>query len=847
MIRSLLKAGTSRNDESCNFRLIVFKTQWMNKLLFFVLACIGVLICSSCQSSSTKLPRSCPRGQPITSAKAFSSTEVIVLFACQLEENSAADLENYTIIDYSTTPPTTLAIEEAIVYDGEVDLVTAPQTALTTYTLQIDGVQDLDANILQGSANFVGVGQNKTADVTLQVDDRYNANLSSVGVLISVNPATGVFVHNSEFLALTDPDEIHVFENTIKVAVDPVRTIDTNDDRLGSQYMAYSVRAVDDENRPLSELVLFEVTTEEPQVVKIPLLSVPQPPQPEGMATITFKVDDRPAQALSSPSLRGSFDADGQFDANFPSIIELNDDNEDNIWEGTAKVRIDPNRMLDGTTNLTKPYSVYLVEGEIPYTARSADFVAPNEKAVSVNLLLGNNDKVPVTFRVDVSTAWLRPDGSQKGVYAGEALVLTGEFGVAEDAFGQNAADAFSGGENVVLQMVERKDLPGLWERTIFLPKNRPCSWKVVRCPKNKGCAQLNKMVVSSGRAFPTVMKNLVTELCDVGKTTGWSDPNCKGPRVIDPRHLEKVDTGVSGVLDYSGKNTLVFQGTGNGLKDQKDLENTPNATIMFKQEIPDLVVDVKDKSLLTPVYVIGAWRDVNLDGSPADIVASGQVIDLSKTDYDSGMAGGAPPNYDLPAGPKTQTIKMDGVLEKNAKLISGGTNEKLALYMMSSGNLLYLATSHAYDGYDRFLFISAEPPGALRPAPWAKEGQIAFGGKTLYMAAENDNGFCGWFELGVTGQDDKLLESSTDNERNVDLNIAKPLHGAGVLEGLINLSTLFGNQPSVLYISVAAYENNNQGELKSSVQTPPSKNGNSDIEENEILKIALPSFQVLP
>ena len=77
---------------------------------------------------------------------------------------------------------------------------------------------------------------------------------------------------------------------------------------------------------------------------------------------------------------------------------------------------------------------------------------------------------------------------------------LTGEFSLAEDAFGRNAADAFSGGDNPTLEMKERTDAPGVWEKTIFLPKNRPFGWKVVRCPKTVGFGNQSQGLGKRGR-----------------------------------------------------------------------------------------------------------------------------------------------------------------------------------------------------------------------------------------------------------------------------------------------------------------------------------------------------------
>ena len=798
------------------------------------------------------LPNSCPRGKPVSSVKALSSTEVEVTFACQLGAG-ASDPDNYRIVDYTTlegkpAANPTVAVRDAEEADGTVTLTTGEQTALTNYTLTISDVRDAAGNEHSASANFSGLGKTNSAVVTLTVDDRYNTNLKEVWLLASIDPVTGRFTHKTHRIALTDPDKDHVFTAKLNVARDLARTKDTKDDRYGTQFMAYSVRAVDAQNRSLSKLVLFEVKDTKAKTVTVPLLTVPDKPPVEGRVTVTFKVDDRQARALNKPSLKGSFDKDGKFDATFPTVLSLSDKDGDNVWEATVDVWINPNRTLKGATADTKPYSVYLVESGNSYTNRSADFVVPEEKAKSVSILVGSTEKVPVIFRVDVSRAWLDVDGINKGVWPGEAVFLTGEFGGAEDAFGQNATDAFSGGENVVLQMVERQDRKGVWERTIFLPKTtteRPYGWKVVRCPKDKGCTQLNKMVSSSGKAFPTVMKNLTTEMCDAGRKT-WTDKNCKSPKIIDPRNLTKVVTG-AGTLNYSS--AKVWAGTGAGLKDQKDPAGTPRATLMFKQEIPDLVVNVKDKAVESPVYVIGSWRDVNITGSPADIISGGTVVDLDKTDYDAGFTGGTPPSYKLPPAPKPSPFSMDGKVDSSATLVAGGTkgNGGMSIYVGISGDHLYLATDDAGEGSDNFIFLSATKPGVMRAAPWGKAGKVAFGGKTLFIADENDNTYAGWFELGGAGAGkDKELEAM-GSDKSAALDVFAPINNGGFVEGTVDLKAIFGKVPTVVYLAAAPWVNVDKGKLYQAAQTPKTSNGDGNIDAAEILKVSIPSLKVLP
>jgi len=807
---------------------------------------VSLLLVAACGSD---LSGSCPQGRPILSARAATPTSVEITFACEVDSGSAEDTAHYRLEDVTGTLPAPLAVNAAAVTAPDrVQLSTAKQTGLRTYTLLLNGVKDGAGEALTASVNFVGLGQGGGAEVTFQVDDRYNENLKVLWLDISVDPLTGVFSHFSNRVALSDPQGTHIFSAKLKVAADPARTADTKDDRLGSQYMAYSVRAVESNGRALSKLVLFEVLDDKPLTVKVPLLSVPDKPPVEGRVQVTFKVDDRPARALSKPSLKASINTLGKFDASFPTTVALSDKDGDHIWEGIAQVWIDPSRVKSGTTASTQPYSVSLVESGTSYTARSADFEVLKEQAVTVSILVGNAAKVPVTFNVDVSKAWLDTTGQQKGVFSGEAVFLTGEFATAEDAFGQNASDAFSGGENVVLQMKERADRPGVWTRTIFLPKTsmvRPYGWKVVRCLAGQGCTQLNKMVSSSGRAFPTVMKNLATELCDLGKKT-WTDKNCASPKLIDPRDLKKVNTGSGGILDYSS--AKVWAGTGAGLKDQKDPTGTPKASLMFKQEIPDLVVNVKDKAVTTPAYVIGSWRDVNIPGTPKDIITGGSVLELTKTDYDAGLTGVLPPSYTLPPPAKPSPFAMDGKLDSTAKLVAGGsTAGGMPIYLALSHDHLYLATDDAGEGSDNFILFSATKSGALRPAPWGKAGKVALGGKTLFLADEDDSNFAGWFELGTGGGGkDKLLESLGSSLSPL-LDVFAPATNGGYLEGTVDLKGVFGSVPSIIYLACAPWVSADKGKLYHAAQTPKTTNGDGNIDTSEILKVSLPSLKVLP
>jgi hypothetical protein len=262
--------------------------------------------------------------------------------------------------------------------------------------------------------------------------------------------------------------------------------------------------------------------------------------------------------------------------------------------------------------------------------------VAPDETSQTIRLSLGNPAFTPVTFRVDASRAYLNTSGSQRGVHPGEAVFLTGEWQIAVDALGNNCGDAFSGGEQLCLKMREIPSKPGVWQRTIWLPPGRPYGWKAVRCDATAGCAPLNRLVSSAGRAFATVMKNLATDNVDA-----FADANVGIVDVIAPQATQAAGRTV----DYSA--ATVFQGGGAG--SEPDPAGTPDGARMFKQEVPDLVVIVAQQPIITRVVHVGTWRDVNLGTTPQQIVAGSLSVDLSPSDYDDGFIGRFPPSREEP------------------------------------------------------------------------------------------------------------------------------------------------------------------------------------------------------
>jgi hypothetical protein len=757
----------------------------------------------------------CPPEGALEHARAIDETHVELAFRCDVD----LSVDDLAIETFARGPDGRLAVSG--VSGGRTVIVeTAPQEALVAYVARVE------TSRLTASANFIGVGDVPTAPVRLRLDDRYDRKLQRAFALVTFDPETGVFTHYSARIELLDPDGDQVFEADARVAVDPLRTVNKADDRLGAERIAYAARAVDAAGGPLSSLVTFEVRTDAASDVEMPLLGRPRPPGPEGLVTLHVKVDDRPARALGAPSLRVSAGPDGSFDAAFPTSVVLSDEDGDRIWEAEARVRIDPARKKGGTTSETYPYVLFVTDGGADHPGLSADVEATDEGEQQVAIRVGDPALVPVTFRVDVAAAYVDAAGTRRGVGPGEAVFLTGEFGVAEDAFGANASDAFSGGENVVLQMRSRDDLPGVWERTIFLPPARTYGWKVVRCPSGRGCAELNRRVTSSGRAFATVMKNLATENRD-GQTAAEV-------RAVDPRHPTVTWPG-GATIDFA--NAQVFRGAGMG--SEPDPEGTPDAAWLFKQELPDLVVDVSAgaERVETPVFVVGTWRDVNLGKSIAEILAGTGVFDLNPSDYDAGFVGLAAPSYVLaappPPPPPPPFVIGDGMIDAGAADVPGRGASSMRLLWARSGKWLYVATDDAGEGSDHFLFVSAAAPGAPRPAPWAKAGTVAFPASGLVLVDENENDFAGWFAL----DGEVLLEAAGADTRG-DLACAT---GNGVMEGLVDLEALFGAVPQAIYLAVGPWGTANAGPLFSAGQAPASTNGDGNLDAAEIAGLPLP------
>ena len=617
-------------------------------------ALLSGLLGSSCECGAPPVDPADLIGDGFAGVTAIDSQTVRVRFTDPVEADSVSGA--FHITDFTSVPPLAFDITPRRTAEREVTLrVGSTLIAGLSYTIVVDGVRTTTGRILSGTLNFTAVGGvGDTTTVRVIVQDVETARRHTEGLSLLVTLAdNGAF---SESLQPRDlADEGDVFATSLTVGVDPGRTVDPSDDGdLAVDRRPFALMLVDGAGQIASNLVTFVAPTTAPVEVRVSVLPptdiidepvvdvLPPPPVDEnvgdGLKQVRLVVDDRAARELVLPPLKVRFGADGTFDESFPRTLTLTPMTGDDAgyWETTVSVRVDPARVLDGATAQTFPYFAFLVEDGTPYEALSVSVVAPDEAPQTVRVSLGNPTYTPVTFRVDASRAYLNTSGSERGVRAGEAVFLTGEWQLAVDALGNNCGDAFSGGEQPCLRMREISGKPGVWQRTIWLPPGRPYGWKVVRCDAAEGCGPLNRLVSSAGRAFATVMKNLATDNVDA-----FADAQVGIVDVVNP-----TTTQAGGrTIDYTG--ATVFQGARVG--SEPDPSGTPDGARMFKQEVPDLVVVVAAQPIVTRVVHVGTWRDVNLGVTPQQIISGSLSVELTPVDYDDGFIGRFPPSREEP------------------------------------------------------------------------------------------------------------------------------------------------------------------------------------------------------
>ncbi len=617
-----------------------------------VILALSVGALSACQCGAPIVDPLEVLGDGFGNVVPIDESTVLVRFSEPIEAATVAG--SFSVQNFTVVPPRVVDTEARASGDDEVTLTAAqPLVAGTRYTIIVDGVKAASGRSLAGTLNFTGVGTATTTLVRVVVADVETARRHQDLALFATVGADGSF--SEELVPYALVDDGTVFAAELTVVVDAARTLDRADDGDAAlDRRSYALLLVDGAGRLASALVPFAVPAApavDVDVAVLPPLEIideplvdplPAPPLDanvgDGLRQVRIVVDDRASRELVAPQLKLSFALDGSFDAGFPRTVALSPMSgaDAGYWELVVAVRVDAARVVDGTTPDTFPYFAFLVEEGLELEALSVSVTAPDETPQTVRLPLGNPDWTPVTFRVDSSQAYLNSSGSERGVRTGEAVFLTGEWQQAVDALGSNCGDAFSGGEQTCLKMKELDDKPGVWTRTVWLPPGRPYGWKAVRCDAATGCAPLNRLVASSGRAFATVMKNLATDNVDA-----FADAACG---IVDPIAPATTQAGAQ-TLDYSA--AAVFQGAGAG--GEPDPAGTPDGARMFKQEVPDLVVVVGNQALRTRVVHVGTWRDVNLGVTPAQILEDNLAIDLGLADYDDGFIGRFPPSREEP------------------------------------------------------------------------------------------------------------------------------------------------------------------------------------------------------
>ncbi len=694
--------------------------------------------------------------------------------------------------------------------DGDVlSVSTSPQVGGRTYAIDITSLrfEEVELADAPASVSFRGFG---LAPVTIRLDTNGRTLPASLDALVTLDPVTGRKKPDFARIPMSDSDGDGIFEASTRA-------------RISDE--TYAARAVGANGQEAGALASFTATSTAPVLVlldprlpSLPEFDPPTDPNPgDGRTLVRIILDDRPAHALLRPQLRSSVAADGSFDSSLTRVDPvLPVVDKPRVYELLLSVAVDSNRRLDGDTPETYPYLAFLVEGDEDIPQRGVTFVAPDETPQVLVVPIANPSLVAITFRVDAGNAILEPDGRSRGVYPGEGVFLTGEFRDAEDALGRLAADAFSGGERATLEMSKRPDAPTVYEKIIFLPPNRPYGWKVVRCPSGAGCAELNRHVSSSGRAFPTVMKNLVT-----GNRDAASDSTIA---VVDPSDLAHVMLPDGSVLDYSGARVSE---TGS---------DSAAPPMLFKQEAPDLVVTVGTTPLITPIYVVGTWRDVNIPGTPLDIIARGDVLSLAEYDYDDGLAGRNPlvRDLDLPVDPGEAPLvpgepafsATDGVKDPAAR--SAADPSRTTLSVAWNGRDLYVATQPATAGQDRFVLVSLDAPSATHASPWAKAGNVASSARTVFLAMEGDGDFSSWFRLDAAGAETRLETHPTGR--------------GSALEGSIELGAL-GAVSDRVWVAVLTYGTLDGDPLQSAAQNPPG-NGDFDVGATELVELDLAQYR---
>lgn len=173
----------------------------------------------------------------------------------------------------------------------------------------------------------------------------------------------------------------------------------------------------------------------------------------------------------------------------------------------------------------------------------------------------------------------------------------------------------------------------------------------------------------------------------------------------------------------------------------------------------------------------------------------------------------------------------MDGAADAPGYTV---TETGLGLHVAVRGTRLYVATTAPAGtraANDHHILITDRLlESASTPAPWAKRGRLAAPDGHPFLAAEGSNTWAGWFNAPAGAR------------------LVRPVSGAGVLEGSLDLVETFGAAPEHIYVAVVAYEtedaaagNPQAGRVVG--QVPAAVTADDDIGPGEFLQIPLRSI----
>ena len=153
----------------------------------------------------------------------------------------------------------------------------------------------------------------------------------------------------------------------------------------------------------------------------------------------------------------------------------------------------------------------------------------------------------------------------------------------------------------------------------------------------------------------------------------------------------------------------------------------------------------------------------------------------------------------------------LDGELDAGVPLLASGNG--LSLWGQLDGDILYLATeATAATGLDHFLLVQETNSGS-RSTVWAKAGTAV--PWDYYLGAEVDNGWTGWFDAGETVQSGSEFGKAQGT----------------VLEGTLDLATLYGSAPGTIWLATAGYATPDGGAL---TRQAPAGDGDGNLEAPE-------------